>query len=95
MRYQQDCDVSHGLAFVAQSNGVNPMLVLSRKVDERIAIGGNIEICIVEIRGDKVRIGITAPPDIALHRMEIANFIRRQGGTIENLIPETPQNDNP
>lgn len=47
------------------------MLVLSRYKDESIIIGGNIEIMVVEVRGDKVRLGITAPEDIIVDRKEI------------------------
>ena len=47
------------------------MLVLSRHVDESIMIGDDIEIAVVEIRGDKIRIGIKAPRDIPVHRDEV------------------------
>ena len=47
------------------------MLVLSRHKDERIIIGGEIVITVVEIRADKVRIGIEAPSDVRVDRMEI------------------------
>jgi len=47
------------------------MLVLSRKADESIQIDGNIEIKILEIRGNRVRLGITAPSHVAIHRTEI------------------------
>lgn len=47
------------------------MLVLGRKKDEVIMIGDSIRLMIVEIRGDKVRIGIDAPRDIAVHREEV------------------------
>lgn len=47
------------------------MLVLSRKVNERIIIGGNIEVHVVDIRGGKVRLGISAPDDVAVHRHEV------------------------
>ena len=47
------------------------MLVLSRKRDESIVIADNIVITIVEIRGDKVRLGIDAPRDVTVHRSEI------------------------
>lgn len=53
------------------------MLVLKRKRDERIVIGDDIEIVIVEIRGDKCRIGISAPKEIPVHRKEVADAIRR------------------
>jgi len=47
------------------------MLVLSRKCNEQIRIGNDIIITLVEIRGDQVRIGIEAPPDVPVHREEI------------------------
>lgn len=47
------------------------MLVLSRKKDESIIIDGGIKITIVEVRGDRVRIGIEAPRDTAVHREEV------------------------
>ena len=47
------------------------MLILARKVGQCIEIGGNIEIVVVEVRGDQVRLGITAPRSIAVHRKEL------------------------
>jgi carbon storage regulator len=52
------------------------MLVLSRQRDETIMIGDEIEITVVDIRGDKVRLGITAPTRIAVHRKEVYEAIR-------------------
>ncbi len=54
------------------------MLVLSRQRDETIMIGDDIEITVVDIRGDKVRVGITAPSRIAVHRKEVYEAIRRE-----------------
>ena len=54
------------------------MLVLSRQRDETIMIGDDIEITIVDIRGDKCRLGITAPRDIPVHRKEVWLQIRRE-----------------
>jgi len=54
------------------------MLVLSRQRDETIMIGDNIEITIVDIRGDKVRLGITAPATIPVHRKEVYDAIQRE-----------------
>ncbi len=54
------------------------MLVLSRQRDETIKIGDDVEITIVDIRGDKVRLGITAPPHIAVHRKEVYEAILRE-----------------
>lgn len=53
------------------------MLVLTRKLNERIMIGDNIIITVVEVRGDKVRIGITAPDSTAIHREEVYRAIHR------------------
>ena len=47
------------------------MLILSRKLDESIVIGDNIVITIVDIRGDKVRLGIDAPKEVPVHRSEV------------------------
>jgi carbon storage regulator len=57
------------------------MLVLSRQSDETIIIGDNIRVTIVEVRGDKVRIGIDAPRDVAVHRQEIYDAIRREAAS--------------
>ncbi|MGC1275307.1 MAG: carbon storage regulator CsrA [Planctomycetaceae bacterium] len=54
------------------------MLVLSRKKDEKIIIGENITLMVIEIRGDKVRLGIDAPKDVSVHREEVYNAIKRE-----------------
>jgi carbon storage regulator len=54
------------------------MLVLSRQKDESIMIGDNVEVTIVDVRGDKVRLGIAAPKDIPVHRKEVYEAIQRQ-----------------
>lgn len=54
------------------------MLVLSRQKEESIMIGDNIEITIVDVRGDKVRLGISAPKEVAVHRREIFDAIQRE-----------------
>lgn len=53
------------------------MLVLTRQRGERIMVDDNIIITIIEVRGDKVRIGIEAPRDVSVHREEIYNEIQR------------------
>jgi len=55
------------------------MLVLSRHRDESIIIGDDIVITVVDIRGDKVRLGIQAPTTISVHRQEIYEAIQREG----------------
>lgn len=68
------------------------MLVLSRQRDEVIEIdvglGAPIEIAVVDIRGDKVRIGVTAPRDVTVHRREVAEAIRRENRAAAQVKPE-------
>jgi len=54
------------------------MLVLSRQRDEVIMIGDDIEITVVDIRGEKVRLGINAPPHVPVHRKEVYDAIKRE-----------------
>ena len=53
------------------------MLVLSRKKNESIVIDNNITIVVVEIRGDKVRLGVEAPKEVPVHRREVYDAIKR------------------
>lgn len=64
------------------------MLVLSRQRDETIMIGDDVEITVVDIRGDKVRLGITAPTHIPVHRKEVYEAIQRENRAAANLKPE-------
>jgi carbon storage regulator len=54
------------------------MLVLSRQRDESIIIGDNIVVTIVDVRGDKVRLGIDAPREVSVHRREVYEAIQRE-----------------
>jgi len=63
------------------------MLVLTRMCDETIMIGDEIEITIVDIRDDKVRVGINAPTHIPVHRKEVYNIIKRKSRR-KNMIGE-------
>lgn len=54
------------------------MLVLSRKHDESIVINGNIIVTVIDIRGDKVRLGIDAPKDVPVHRREVQDKIQEK-----------------
>lgn len=76
------------------------MLVLSRQRDETIIIGDDVEITIVDVRGDKVRLGINAPPRIAVHRKEVYEAIQRENqqaarierGDVDSLArPSSPR----
>jgi carbon storage regulator len=64
------------------------MLVLSRQRDETIMIGDNIEVTVVDIRGDKVRLGINAPKEISVHRKEVYDAIRRENREAAQMKPE-------
>lgn len=55
------------------------MLVLKRKLDEKIVIGNDITIMVLEIRGDSVKLGIDAPKGVTVHRQEIYEAIQREG----------------
>ncbi len=63
------------------------MLVLSRQRDESIMIGDNVQVTIVDIRGDKVRLGIVAPTDISVHRKEVYDAIQRENRKAAGLSP--------
>lgn len=68
------------------------MLVLSRQRDESIVIGDNVVITIVDIRGDKVRLGIEAPGEIPVHRQEVYEAIQREnrkGGAAQAVPAES------
>ena len=62
------------------------MLVLSRKKNESIVINNDITIVVVEIRGDKVRLGVEAPREIPVHRREVYDAIHRSE---ESEAPKT------
>jgi carbon storage regulator len=71
------------------------MLVLSRHRDESIIIGDNIVITIVDIRGDKVRLGINAPKDIPVHRQEVYDAIQREREAELKAKAEPAANETP
>jgi carbon storage regulator len=64
------------------------MLVLSRQRDESIIIGDNIVITVVDIRGDKVRLGIQAPTEIPVHRQEVYEAIQRENMRAAGIDPD-------
>jgi carbon storage regulator len=80
------------------------MLVLSRQRDESIMIGDNVQITVVDIRGDKVRLGIIAPTEISVHRKEVYDAIQRENRNAASVSaqdvvglgpPRTKRNDKP
>jgi len=80
------------------------MLVLSRQLNDSIMIGDDIEITIVEVKGDKVRLGIRAPADVAVHRKELYDQIRAENlraaensptdlADVKELLRKSPNTD--
>lgn len=67
--------------------GGTQMLVLSRQRDESIMIGDDVEVTVVDIRGDKVRLGITAPRQMTVHRKEVYEAIRRENRAAAQVRP--------
>ena len=66
------------------------MLILARKLNESIMIGDDVEIVVVEIKGDQVKLGIRAPRNVAVHRTEIYREIRDQNTrAAETPAPES------
>ena len=72
--------------------GYKVMLVLSRKKNESIVINNDIVITVIEIRGDKVRLGIVAPKDVPVHRQEVYEAIHGHSpdSTTPLVISQTP-----
>jgi carbon storage regulator len=67
------------------------MLVLSRKKNESIVINNDITIVVVEIRGDKVRLGVEAPKEVPVHRREVYDAIKRNELAQQEANPESPR----
>ncbi len=63
------------------------MLVLSRKKDEVIVVGDDIEITVVDIRGDQVKIGVSAPRAVSIHRKEVFDAIRNENREAAKSAP--------
>jgi carbon storage regulator len=66
------------------------MLVLSRKKNESIVINNDITIVVVEIRGDKVRLGVEAPKEVPVHRREVYDAIKRNSAVQSDLTEPGP-----
>ena len=67
------------------------MLVLTRKPDQSIMVGDDIEITVLEVRGDQIRLGIRAPHNVAVHRKEVFEQIRI-AHIHADLTPAAPDN---
>ena len=69
------------------------MLVLSRKKNESIVINNDITIVVVEIRGDKVRLGVDAPKEVPVHRQEVYDAIKRSSEAAQESAPKAEPTD--
>ena len=81
----------HSLTRVSHDSLEPDMLVLSRHRDESIMIGDDVVITIVDIRGDKVRLGIKAPQEIPVHREEVYDAIKRENEGKSQATPNPDQ----
>ena len=64
------------------------MLVLTRKVNQSIVIGDNVEIVVLEVRGEQVRIGIKAPKNVSVHRKEVYEVISDENRGASEASPD-------
>jgi carbon storage regulator len=69
------------------------MLILSRKIDESIVIGENIEVSIVDIKGDQVKLGIKAPKDVKVYRQEVFTAIQNENKAAAQTGTQLPKID--
>jgi carbon storage regulator len=69
------------------------MLILSRKINEKIMIGDDIAISIIDIRGDQVRIGVNAPKSVKVFRQEVFDAIRTENQAAAESRPVFPELD--
>ena len=66
------------------------MLILSRKVNEKVMIGDDISISIIEVRGDQVRIGVDAPRNVKVYRQEVYDAIKAENKAAAESKPVLP-----
>ena len=64
------------------------MLVLSRQRDQSVMIGEDTEVRVIDVRGDKVRLGFVAPRDVSVHRKEVYEAIRRENQAAAQVQPQ-------
>jgi carbon storage regulator len=69
------------------------MLILSRKVNEKVMIGDDISVSIIEVRGDQVRLGVDAPKNVKVFRQEVFDAIRAENKAAAESKPILPQLD--
>ena len=69
------------------------MLILTRRVGETLMIGDSVTVTILGVKGNQVRVGITAPKDVAVHREEIFQRIQKDDGVVAEAAPGLPKVD--
>jgi carbon storage regulator len=69
------------------------MLILSRKVNEKVMIGDDISVSIIEIRGDQVRLGVDAPKTVKVFRQEVYNEIKAENQAAAASVASIPELD--
>ena len=70
------------------------MLILTRKLNESITIGDSIEVSVIEIKGDQVKLGISAPRDVKVYRKEVYLAIQRENEEAARAAADLPNLDN-
>ncbi len=69
------------------------MLILTRKKDQKLIINDNIEICVVDIAGDQVKLGIVAPRDVKIYRSEVYENIKQENIEAAKVSKDLPKLD--
>lgn len=69
------------------------MLILTRRVGETVVIGDDVQVTVLGVKGNQVRLGVTAPRDVSVHRLEIYERIRKEQG-LEGIVPATAPDKN-
>ena len=87
------CESGNGERLQEPPTKESHMLVLSRKKNESIIINDDITIVVVEIRGDKVRLGVEAPKEVPVHRNEVYEAIRRNQQKPDSIEPSIAESD--
>jgi carbon storage regulator len=67
------------------------MLILSRKINEKIMIGDDVSVSIIEIRGDQVRLGVDAPKNVKVYRQEVFDAIKAENKAAAESTPIFPE----
>ena len=69
------------------------MLILSRKINEKIMIGDDVSVSVIEIRGDQVRLGVDAPKTVKVYRQEVFDAIKAENKAAVESTPIFPELD--